>query len=102
MFAILRALRMFVVDMIKSWGRLEVENLFFRHQLRILCGGHHLGFDFAEVTGAAHMDDTVLAEPTRFSRRRSCGGNALASERSGVGNREIGLGGRRSIVVRVI
>jgi hypothetical protein len=54
------------------------------------------------VTGAAHMDDTVLAEPTRFSRRRSCGGNALASERSGVGNREIGLGGRRSIVVRVI
>jgi transposase InsO family protein len=35
MFAILRALGMFVVDMFKSRSRLEAENLFLRHQLNI-------------------------------------------------------------------
>src|SRR5664279_1713872 len=35
MFAILRALGMFVVDLFKSRWRLEAENLFLRHQLNI-------------------------------------------------------------------
>jgi len=35
MFAILRALGMFVVDLFKSRSRLEAENLFLRHQLAI-------------------------------------------------------------------
>ena len=35
MFAILRALGMFVADMFKSRWRLEAENLFLRHQLNI-------------------------------------------------------------------
>ena len=35
MFAILHALGMFVVDLFKSRGRLEAENLFLRHQLNI-------------------------------------------------------------------
>jgi hypothetical protein len=35
MFAILHALGMFVADLFKSWGRLEAENLFLRHQLNI-------------------------------------------------------------------
>jgi hypothetical protein len=35
MFAILRALGMFVADLFKSRRRLEAENLFLRHQLSI-------------------------------------------------------------------
>jgi hypothetical protein len=35
MFAILYALGMFIVDMFKSRGRIEAENLFLRHQLNI-------------------------------------------------------------------
>ena len=35
MFAILHALGMFVADMFKSRFRLEAENLFLRHQLKI-------------------------------------------------------------------
>jgi hypothetical protein len=35
MFAILRALGMFVADLFKSRSRLEAENLFLRHQLSI-------------------------------------------------------------------
>jgi hypothetical protein len=35
MFAILHALGMFVADLFKSRSRLEVENLFLRHQLTI-------------------------------------------------------------------
>jgi hypothetical protein len=35
MFAILRALGMFVADLFKSRSRLEGENLFLRHQLNI-------------------------------------------------------------------
>ena len=35
MFAILHALGMFVADLFKSRSRLEVENLFLRHQLNI-------------------------------------------------------------------
>jgi hypothetical protein len=35
MFAILHALGTFVVDLFRSRGRLEAENLFFRHQLAI-------------------------------------------------------------------
>jgi hypothetical protein len=35
MFAILRALGMFVTGMFKSRSRLEAENLFLRHQLNI-------------------------------------------------------------------
>ena len=35
MFAILRALGMFVADLFKSRSRLEAENLFLRHQLAI-------------------------------------------------------------------
>jgi hypothetical protein len=35
MFAILHALEMFVADMFKSRCRLEVSNLFLRHQLNI-------------------------------------------------------------------
>jgi hypothetical protein len=35
MFAILRALGMFVADLFKSRSRLEAENLFLHHQLNI-------------------------------------------------------------------
>jgi hypothetical protein len=35
MFAILRALGMFVAGMFKSRSRLEAENLFLRHQVNI-------------------------------------------------------------------
>jgi hypothetical protein len=35
MFAILRALGLFVIDLFKSRSRLEAENLFLRHQLNI-------------------------------------------------------------------
>ena len=35
MFSILRALKMFVVDMLKSRWQLDAENLLVRHQLSI-------------------------------------------------------------------
>jgi len=35
MFAILRALGMFVIDLFKSGSRLEAENVFLRHQLNV-------------------------------------------------------------------
>ena len=35
MLAVLYSLGMFIVDLFKSWCRLEAENLFLRHQLSI-------------------------------------------------------------------
>jgi hypothetical protein len=51
MVAILRTLGMFVANLFRSRRRLEVENLFLRHQLNIaLRGAPHL-YGFVGVTG---------------------------------------------------
>jgi hypothetical protein len=50
MFALLHSLAMFVIDFFKSPRRLEVENLFLRHQLSIALV-HRLVFECAAVTG---------------------------------------------------
>jgi hypothetical protein len=40
MIAIVHLLGMYVADLFKSRRRLEVENLFLRHQLNIVLGAH--------------------------------------------------------------
>src|SRR5262249_51062587 len=53
--ALLQSLAMFFFDFFKPRRRLEVENLFLRHQLSIACGMRHLAFDCAAVTGCCWM-----------------------------------------------
>jgi hypothetical protein len=47
MFAIIHLLATFIADLFKSRRRLEVENLFLRHQL---CGGPRNVSGFGQVT----------------------------------------------------
>jgi hypothetical protein len=54
MFAIIQLLATFITDLCKSPPRLEVENLFLRHQLTI-----------------AGVDDLALAKSARFVLHRS-------------------------------
>ena len=50
MLAILRLLGTFVADLFKSRRRLEVENLFLRHQLNIALSVHRTVCSFVGVT----------------------------------------------------
>ena len=107
MFAILHALGMFVVDLFKSRSRLEAENLYLRHQLNIalrrapsrlrLRGG-----DRALLIWMTRLWPSLLGAARWFSQRPSCDGIAPASKCFGVGNREIGQGGRGLIAAYVI
>ena len=72
MLAILHLLGTFVANLFRSRRRLEVENLFLRHQLNIALrrAPHRLrlrGSDRALIG----MDDLALAKPARFVPRRS-------------------------------
>jgi hypothetical protein len=59
MLSILYALGPFVADLFKSRGRLQAENLFLRHQLKIALSGGRLGLDCA-VAGLAGLVDPNL------------------------------------------
>ena len=51
---ILHLIGTFICDLLfKSRQRLEAENLFLRHQLNIALRCAHMGFNYAEATGAA-------------------------------------------------
>ena len=107
MFVILHALGMLAVDLFKSRSRLEAENLFLRHQLNIALRRapprlRLRGSDRALLILITKLWPSLLGAAKWFSRRPSCGGIVLASRCSGVGNREIGQGGRRLIVACVI
>src|SRR5262245_14795004 len=81
MFAILHSLPMFVIDFFRSPRRLEVENLFLRHQLSIALRRapprlRLRGSDRALVVWL----DLALAEPARCGACRSTGDHpSLAS-----------------------
>src|SRR5262245_17505455 len=102
MFALLHSFTMFVIDFFKSPRRLEVENLFLRHQLSIalrrapprlrLSGSDRalmvwLTRLWPSLLGAAHV-----VQPETILRWHRAGFTA-----SGVGNRGSGQGGQRSI-----
>jgi hypothetical protein len=107
MFVILHGLGMFVADMFKSRRRLEAENLFLRHQLNIALRRapprlRLHGSDRALLVWITWIWPSLLDLSQVVNRRLSFGGIAPGSKLSGVGNRDIGQGGRRLIVACVI
>jgi hypothetical protein len=107
MFAILHALGMLIVDLFKSRSRLEAENLFLRHQLNIalrraapclrLRRSDRALFILMTKLWPSLLGTAKVVQPETILRWHRAG-----SECSGVGNREIGQGGRRSIAACVI
>src|SRR5829696_10510220 len=100
MLAILHALGMLVADVFKSRSRLEAENLFLRHQLkvalrraphrRLRVRGPDRAFLLWMIWLWPSLIDAVkVVQPETVLR--------LASEPSGDGNRGTGQGGRRLI-----
>jgi hypothetical protein len=59
MYAILQLLLTFVANQFRSRRRLEVENLFLRHQLNIALGVHRTlcGFVARLLSGVKHVAD---------------------------------------------
>jgi hypothetical protein len=107
MFAMLRALGMFVADLFKSRCRLEAENLLLRHQLAIALRRAPLVFDCVALIarcsyGSPGFGRACLVRYGWFSRRPSYVGIALVSKWFGVGSRVIGQGGRGLIVAYAI
>src|SRR6266568_5118971 len=76
-----------VANLFKSPHRLEVENLFLRHQLSIALRRaphrvHLRGCDRALLVWLTWFWQACSVCPAWFSRRRSCGGIALGCELS--------------------
>jgi hypothetical protein len=98
MFAIIYLLGTFIADLLKSRRRLEVENLFLRHQLNIVLRRSPQRLRLRGSDRALFgMDDSGLAEPAWFGPSRSTGHHrAVASGRvSGLLALEIpGSGGK--------
>jgi hypothetical protein len=98
MFAIIYLLGTFVADLLKSRRRLEVENLFLRHQLNIVLRRSPQRLRLAQQRpGVVGMYDSGLAKPAWFGPSRSTGHHrAVASGRvSGLLALEIpGSGGK--------
>jgi hypothetical protein len=83
MLAILHLLGTFIANLFKWQRRLEVENLFLRHQLNIALRGapHRLRLRGSDRALLVWMD-LDLAKPARFVPRRSARHDpALASRR---------------------
>ena len=103
MLAILHLLAMFVADLFKSRRRLEAENLFLRHQLRIALRRAPArlrlrGCDRALLVWITRIWPNLLDLSQVVKPERSCGGIAQGLKLSDAGNPNIGQGGRRSIV----
>src|SRR5262249_12944749 len=102
MFAILHALGMFVADLFKSRTRLGAENLFLRYQLnialqqappRLLLRGR----DQALLIWMTQLWPRLLGMAQVVQPETILRWHRAVSKSSGVGNLEIGQGGRRSI-----
>ena len=103
MLEILHLLATFVDNLFRSRRRLEIENLFLRHQLNIavrraprrlqLHGSDRALLVWITWIWPNLLDLSQVVKP----RRRSFAGIALGSKLSGAGNPDIGQVGRRSI-----
>src|SRR5262245_35160736 len=71
MLGILHLLGTFIANLFKSQRRLEVENLFLRHQLNIALRGAPHRLQLRASEGVIGMDDLALAKPAQFVPRRS-------------------------------
>jgi hypothetical protein len=95
MFAIIHLLATFIADLFKSPRRLEVENLFLRHQLNValrrapqrvrLRAG-----DRALMVWMTRMWPSFSVCPESFSLTRSCGGIDVDLWLTGAGNLAVG------------
>src|SRR5262245_30219467 len=102
MFAILHSLGMFGVDLFKPRRRLEVENLFLRHQLSIALRRapprlRLRGRDRALLVWLTRLWPSLLGAAHSFNRRLSFAGIVRVLRRSGAGNRGSGQDDQRSI-----
>src|ERR1022692_3828958 len=80
MIAMLHGLGTFVANLFKSRRRLELENVFLRHQLNIALRRAPQAAAPWERPGIVGMDDLALAKPARFVPRcPACHDPALAS-----------------------
>jgi hypothetical protein len=91
MLAILHLLGTFVVNLFKSRRRLEMENLFLRHQLNIALrrAPHRLRLranDRALLVWMTWLWPSLLGCPASFSLTRSCGGIERGFGPIGAGN----------------
>src|SRR6516165_6214565 len=98
MLATLHLLGTFIANLFKSQRRLEVENLFLRHQLNIALRGapHRLQLrasDRALLVWMTWLWPSLLSLSTSFSPTRSCGGIAQDFGPIGAGNLVVGQEG---------
>ena len=66
MFAIIHLLATFIADLFKSPRRLEVENLFLRHQLNVALRRAPQRVRLRAGDRVLMVDDQNVAEPARF------------------------------------
>ena len=98
MFGMLYLLGTFFANLFKPQRRLEIENLFLRHQLNIALRGapHRLrlrGSDRALLVWMTCSGQACSVCPTSFSQTRSCGGIAQDFGPIGAGNLVVGQEG---------
>ena len=95
MFAIIYLLGTFIADLLKSRRRLEVENLFLRHQLNIILRRppqrlRLQGSDRAVMVWMTRLWPSLLALALLCSPPPSCGGIGQGSGPTGAGNAKVG------------
>src|SRR5947207_4414731 len=95
MFAIIYLLGTFIADLLKSRRRLEVENLFLRHQLNIVLRRpprrlRLRGSDRALMVWMTRLWPSLLALARVVQRPPSCGGIGQCSRPTGAGNPKVG------------
>ena len=101
MFELVHSLAMFAIDFFKPRRRLEVENLFLRHQLSIILRRapprlRPRGSDRALMVWLTGSGQACSMRRVSSNRRPSFADIVLVSRRSDVGNHESGQGGQRS------
>jgi hypothetical protein len=92
MLAMLQLLGAFVANLFRSRRRLEVENLFLRHQLNVALrrAPHRLQLRGSDRALLVWM---TFLWPSLFGLTRSCGGIEPGFGPIGAGNRAVGQGG---------
>jgi hypothetical protein len=101
MVAIIYLLGTFIADLLKSRRRLEVENLFLRHQLNIILRRppqrlRLRGSDRALMIWMTRLWPSLLALARVVQRPPSCGGIGQGSGPIGAGDPKVGEEGPQS------